>query len=408
MGKRLLSRAVTLLGAAAVASVAFVAVSAAPAHAADLGTVNLSQQSGLTTASPMFALATASAPCPATFGTEAALRIGRVGGPYANLAAIAGGGGHDTTAPAIAPNRSFQQAVGTAFGPGAWQIVIECFSLDAGRHPERFVTNITVTGDQWRVPVVEATTTALTSSAATIDLGDPVTLTATVAPTAAAGTVQFRRGSSNIPVGAPVTVSGGTASVTTTELVAGTYNLTAAFTATDPSAFGNSVSAPVAITVTGPEGDQELIELTADIAPGAFSLDVVANSAILAGGQVGGSATGALPQATVTDLRGTNAGWNVTGQVEDFTKTPAPGTVPGSNLGWVPSAAKTGGSGAVVAGLAVTPGTTVGGLADSATLCRAASGSSAGTFTCDAALTLNIPDSTLPGTYSATLTLTLI
>jgi hypothetical protein len=75
--------------------------------------------------------------------------------------------------------------------------------------------------------------------------GTEETLTATVTP-AASGTVQFRDGTA--PVGAPMAVPGGTASLTTT-LAPGTHPLTATFTPADPTAFTGSTSAPVSYLV---------------------------------------------------------------------------------------------------------------------------------------------------------------
>ncbi len=60
--------------------------------------------------------------------------------------------------------------------------------------------------------------------------------------------------------------------------------------------------------------------------------------------------------------------------------------------------------GTVTAGSPVQPGQ---GLGIARTLASAAPGSSAGTFTADAQLTLGIPADTVPGDYAAVLTLTL-
>ncbi|SBT53907.1 Ig-like domain repeat protein [Micromonospora narathiwatensis] len=397
MSKRLLARAAALTTGAALAAGALVAV-ASPALAAPLGTVNLSKTSGLVTDNPMFGTATTSAPCPATYGEEAALRIGPAEtGPFTNLTPSLGGGGYDQ-APVVAnPNRSFQTALGSAPANGRWWIVVECFSLLNGRHPDRFVTEIVVSGNQWKVPVVEATTTSLAvTPAGPVAAGTPVTLTATVAPSGAAGTVEFLRGTNSLGTAA---VSGGAATLTTSTIPAGSWSLTARFTPADPSSFGASTSSAVSLAVSGPAGGVSKAQtITADVDPGAFTLDIAQPPSVaLAGGQVGGTATGALKQATVTDLRGTNVGWDVTGQLTDFTGA---GNIPAGNLSWTPSAAKASGSGAVTAGTAAN-------LGDTRTLCTSAAGSSAGKFTCDAGLSLSIPDSVPPGAYTATLTLTL-
>ncbi|MEV6815395.1 Ig-like domain repeat protein [Micromonospora sp. NPDC051296] len=398
MSKRLLARVAALTTGAALAAGALVAV-ASPALAAPLGTVNLSQTSGLVTDSPMFESAVTSAPCPTGFGEESALRIGPADtGPFTNLTPSLGGGGYDKAPVTANPNRSFQLALGSAPANGRWWVVVECFSLLEGRHPDRFVTEIVVTGNQWRVPVVEATTTSLAvSPASPVEAGTPVTLTATVAPGGAAGTVEFLRGTNSLGTAA---VSGGTATLTTSTIPAGSWSLTARFTPADPGSFGASTSSAASLVVNGPAGGVSKVEtITADVDPGAFTLDVAQPPAVeLLGGQVGGTAAGALKQATITDLRGTNAGWDVTGQLTDFTGA---GNIPAGNLTWTPSAAKASGSGAVSAG---TPAN----LGDTRTLCTSAAGSSAGTFTCDAGLSLSIPDSVPPGAYSATLTLTLV
>ncbi|MEU3452525.1 Ig-like domain repeat protein [Micromonospora sp. NPDC006766] len=398
MSKRLLARAAALTTGAALAAGALVAV-ASPALAAPLGTVNLSKTSGLVTDSPIFETATTSAPCPSTYGEEAALRIGPAEtGPFTNLTPSLGGGGYDQAPVAANPNRSFQTALGSAPANGRWWIVVECFSLLNGRHPDRFVTEIVVNGNQWKVPVVEATTANLAvSPASPVAAGTQVTLTATVAPSGAAGTVEFLRGTNSLGT---ATVSGGKATLTTSTIPAGSWSLTARFTPADPSSYGASTSSAHSFVVNGPAGGASKAQtITADVDPGAFTLDIAEPPSIaLLGGQVGGTATGALKQATITDLRGTNAGWDVTGQLSDFTGA---GNIPAENLTWTPSAAKASGSGSVTAGGAAN-------LGDTRSLCSSAAGSSAGKFTCDAGLSLSIPDSVPPGAYSATLTLTLV
>lgn len=74
------------------------------------------------------------------------------------------------------------------------------------------------------------------------------TLTATVTPSAA-GTVQFTDNAGNI--GAPVATVAGIAEKTTV-LTSGAHSLGAAFTPTDPLAFGSSNATPVAYTVEFP------------------------------------------------------------------------------------------------------------------------------------------------------------
>lgn len=144
-------------------------------------------------------------------------------------------------------------------------------------------------------------------------------------------------------------------------------------------------------------------------------------------------AVGNLYQLTVTNARGTDAPWSLTGQVSAFsdgtvlpTCTATPATwnnhcIPGDNLGWMPSAAV---AHTQVLGdvAAVTPGSSLyppgfllsggplapTGLGSSAqVLCSAASGTSGGTFTCGGGLGLSVPASAAAGTYVGVLTLTL-
>ncbi|MGH3815033.1 MAG: Ig-like domain-containing protein [Pseudonocardiaceae bacterium] len=99
-----------------------------------------------------------------------------------------------------------------------------------------------------------ATSTALTTSPASpVAQGTEVTLTATITPATAAGTVQFKDGTTNL--GDPVAVSNGTASGSTSALAAGSRSLTAVFTPSNPTTFGPSTSPMVTFVVTGANGN---------------------------------------------------------------------------------------------------------------------------------------------------------
>lgn len=171
---------------------------------------------------------------------------------------------------------------------------------------------------------------------------------------------------------------------------------------------------------------------------------------------------GALNSVTVVNARGTDAKWDLTGQVSDFidqTRGPSDTCsgatrnidqtpkdnhcIPGGNLGWVPVAsiaddAVPGDTAAVHAGAVIfapgaLPGTTTPqtpalfppdliaprsnvnavtvpspGLHDGPMeLCSSFVNQSGGTFVCNAGLLLAVPGSAAAGTYTATLTLTL-
>ncbi|RVW02250.1 Ig-like domain-containing protein [Rhodococcus spongiicola] len=121
-------------------------------------------------------------------------------------------------------------------------------------------------------PQVSTTTTL--SAPDTAETGIPVILTATVEPDDATGSVQFQDGGADI--GAPVPVSGGTASLEHTFTTAGSHSVTAIFTGTGN--FTGSASAAQAVTVSDVQTtlalavpqDAEtgsLVDLTANVTP---------------------------------------------------------------------------------------------------------------------------------------------
>jgi hypothetical protein len=298
MSKRVFARAAALLGAA-VLSAGVLVVASSPAQAASLGPIEISQTSGSVTDTPMFASATSSAPCPTGYGENANLRVGRPGGPYSNLFLVLGGGGYDEAPITINPNRSFETALGAPPGEGVWWIVMECYSLTEGRHPDEFRTIIQVcAGGTWTTaedcPSAAPTTTALAVEPSTsIEVGTTVTLTAQVTPSAA-GTVRFRRttGSANpVDLGDPVDLVDGVASLDVPNLPGPlgapsiVHVITASFVPADANAFLPSTSPAVEITVrqvgaavpttltlaVSPTGNQPVgtvLTLTATVAPG--------------------------------------------------------------------------------------------------------------------------------------------
>ncbi|MFY1636331.1 HtaA domain-containing protein [Solwaraspora sp. WMMB335] len=156
---------------------------------------------------------------------------------------------------------------------------------------------------------------------------------------------------------------------------------------------GGSASQEIAATVLagGP--------LTLSMAGSSVTLPPVGNGAVT---------SGALNAATVADLRGTNAGWSLVGQVGDFAAAGG-AVIAADNLGWVPTASVVddplvGAAGTVTPGTVAEPGA---GLGSAHALCTSDAGASAGTFTCGAQLNLGVPASATPGDYTATLTLTL-
>lgn len=162
-----------------------------------------------------------------------------------------------------------------------------------------------------------------------------------------------------------------------------------------PSAYTVIVAAPL------PPGSQTV---TAVVMPGELGMtqegDAVTLAAVPYGD--GGAAAGQIGTVTVKDARGGPAGWSLIGKVTDFTGSGGV-RIPGASLSWTPACTAAPGSPS-----ACTPGSagTVG--PDGAVL--ASTGDAAlvgGTFTVDAAVTLQVPPYTPPGSYTAVLTLTL-
>jgi YVTN family beta-propeller protein len=86
--------------------------------------------------------------------------------------------------------------------------------------------------------------------------GTRETLTGTITPAAATGSVQFIDGTGPIgmiaiPIGSPMTVTNGSASITT-PLTPGTHSLTAVFTSADPAAFNSATSNVLPYVVSAP------------------------------------------------------------------------------------------------------------------------------------------------------------
>ena len=172
--------------------------------------------------------------------------------------------------------------------------------------------------------------------------------------------------------------------------------------------------------------------ITVNVVGRPLSFDALAHTVSMNSAGPGEVATGALKQLTISDPRGTNAGWTVTGQVtptagpivastaaktSDFISTSPTGlvkTIPANNLAWRPSASLAptnppGSTGVVTAGPALTDTTQpwLDGMGTARTLCSAAAGHSGGVFFCNAALFLGIPPDATKGTYTGNVTLTL-
>ena len=95
-------------------------------------------------------------------------------------------------------------------------------------------------------PAVPTPSVALSASSVAPNTGDAVTFTANVTPGTAAGTIEFFSGTTSL--GAPVTVSAGAATLTTSTLT-GINSVTARFVSADAAAFNNATSPAVTVSV---------------------------------------------------------------------------------------------------------------------------------------------------------------
>ncbi|MCL2788302.1 MAG: hypothetical protein FWD59_07415 [Micrococcales bacterium] len=252
-------------------------------------------------------------------------------------------------------------------------------------------------------------------------VGEDVVLTATLGDPAATGAVEFFAG--DVSLGSVPVVAGVVAPLTTSAIAAGRHFLTAHYQP-DFAAGGvykGSVSNSVVYTVTSTKVSVEDLDVT--VVGGDLSLEVPVNPLVSFGSHViTGSDTIvggiSMNEAFVSDLRGTDEGWTLTGVASDFVGDNTARRILAANLGWVPFvdfaplvdeglvhdpdnvAAK-------MPGAAVVPGKDAG-LSVPKTLCHTGAGISTGRFVCGAELKLGIPWSTPADHYTSVLTLTLI
>lgn len=256
-------------------------------------------------------------------------------------------------------------------------------------------------------PEKTATTTTLTASTTG---PTSATLTATLSPEEASGTVTFKRNGTNVG-SAPVT--DGHASLAVSGLQpSSTYSFTADYSGDDTFASSTSSAVPVTtealpadqvstspMTVNVPEATSgepsEPTGLKISTKPGAVTL---AGSDERTEGQPW-TATGTLGNVTVNDDRqdpGAGA-WTLNGRSSAFTS--GSNTIAASNLGWTPS--KVSGAG--------TAGGTATDLSQEKSLASGtASADENVQTTVKAGLSLVVPAAAPEGSYTATLTLTLI
>jgi len=100
----------------------------------------------------------------------------------------------------------------------------------------------------------ETTITVVVTPQYRADVGDQVSLTATVSPATAVGKVQFQESTNGAfaPIGSPIDVASGTAALKISTLPFGLHTLSAVFTPTDAKAFKAATSADQAYVVALP------------------------------------------------------------------------------------------------------------------------------------------------------------
>lgn len=321
--------------------------------------------------------------------------------------------------------------VTTTLVPGDFEMRRYCWSdeFNSAYATDKYFVSPVLTLDaagNWAVKTAGAAGVAVPFSATSNSETGQITLSATVQKSAtdttvatdAAGKVEFYNTTGGAKVGEG-NVTAGVATWTSAQLASGTYSYTARFISSDPSKYLSSemtASQDVVHTFSGVyEGTPSDVNITVAI-PASVSNNglklTVANAAVaLTATQTAGNfvATGALGRATVADARQTKSAWNLNGKVTVFTNTTDTSkTIPAGALGWAPSVVSS--DSAAVAGATVAPGAA--GLGTPSILAQAAASTKPGTLTTvtDATLNFSVPatGSVAPGTYGATLTLTLI
>jgi hypothetical protein len=297
---------------------------------------------------------------------------------------------------------------------------------------------VTVTGNV----VVANTTTALAANPTTAAAFTPVVLTATVSPSAAAGTVKFFDAGAQIGVAA---VSGGTASFTYSGFAQGDHpTVTASFVPASGSNYSASTSAAIDFVATAPTGalpDVQSIE--ADVAPGSLAITtpytaanplnlgtLALNSAgtlLSANAPFGDGSIATYPSSgpngtgsiQIVDTKAGNANWTASVLASPLTDAGSD-AISAENLGLTGlTAVPLGGNAQTAANLHVTNLPAATGVAPGDTGSAGLGGSTAhafantinggdGTIGVKGTLTLNAPTSTVAGHYTGTVTFTVV
>ncbi|PWC04312.1 Ig-like domain-containing protein [Agromyces badenianii] len=258
-------------------------------------------------------------------------------------------------------------------------------------------------------PVEKADTTVSLTPTAGND--GSVTLTATVSPAAATGSVSFVNTATGTEIGTG-TLTAGSASTTVTGLAAGTSHSFKAVYAGDDDHNGSESGVATVNTVAEPQPPQNTaITVTIPASATGLKFTVTPGAVALSAATLNGTsyvATGTLEQAKVSDNREVRTAWALNGSASEFVNTTDnTKKIAASSLGWKPEliggAAANGGT----AGAEIAAGAN-GGLSSQKSLAQAAAGATVANTTVKAGITLKAPADTAAGDYTSTLTITLI
>jgi hypothetical protein len=291
-----------------------------------------------------------------------------------------------------------------------------------------------------------ATTTALSVNPTSAAAFTSVSITATVANSATSTPLGAGTGSvkiyddgtdstgditsNSLLLGTVAVASGGTAALSYSSFATGTHNLVAVFTPTNAATYNTSTSAPVVFTGTTPAVTPAVGSIDTSIPAGGLTISTPystsnpfnlgaatlnSNATEFIASAPFGSSTSPANGVTITDTRAGDLPWSATGTVTDFSNGTG-GIINGQNLTFTSVTPSYLTGNALQAGSVTTTNVT-----NSAVYSATASGSDglrggphqfanaaagAGSVYIDGVLTLTSPTSTPPGSYVATLTLT--
>ena len=263
--------------------------------------------------------------------------------------------------------------------------------------------------------VLAATTTTLVSAANPSLAGAPATYAASVDAVAPAtgtpaGAVTFTSNGTDLAGCVAVPLTSGMATCQVDMPLAGTFSIVATYLGSVTDA-GSSSPVLSQVVQAGVLTVQD-IPTGSNPSQSSVTLSPVTLGSLQGPGPGGpqfAQATGTLNMVGVSDNRGTEPGWSVTGQLEsNFTNASPAGpadenVIPADFLTWQPSPVAPS-PGADLSGVSAGPGGTLS-TTTPTVLCAATPGSGGGSYGCQATLSLAVPPYVAAGHYSATLLL---